>query len=107
MAINGHQWRPLTPLSERENWGGREAGRRFPVQGRRTGATRSGCAGLGEGDRALGAAARFSRGRTRPGGQAAAAVRDKEGGPRVGPTCKRESMKMGARLSRLGLLGQF
>jgi hypothetical protein len=33
MAINGHQWRPLTPLSERECGGGRERdGRRFPAR---------------------------------------------------------------------------
>jgi hypothetical protein len=44
-------------------------------------------------------------------GQVAVAVREKEGGPRVGPACKRErereSRKMAAWLGRLGLLGKF
>jgi hypothetical protein len=52
-------------------------------------------------------------GRERPGarrgarGQAVAAGREEEGGPRVGPVCKRERRRIGARLGRLGLLGRF
>jgi hypothetical protein len=88
MAINGHQWRPLTPLSERERGGGRERdGRQFPAW-----ATN----GRGRRGRAWGRARRgaLTRGGTRPGGNGWEG--EGEEGPRVGPACKREGGGKGA-----------